>query len=622
MVAITLTLLLVALWAVTHCYSGFDRDGALYAVQAVAKIQPPLQADLYLQNTTQDHYTIFSPIYAFFIRIFGLQTGELILFALCQVWFYAAAGRAAREFSSRNAAWLCVALLIITVGHYGAYRVVNYAENYLSARSLAEALVATAIACHFRRWRWQALGIAVIAMFIHPLMALPGLLLLICLRLPVRLAVIAAVGGVMATLVSAFMAVHLPTVSHVLTVMDPAWLEVVRERSQFLFIQYWTPADWKLAARPLVCLTLSAVVLPTERARKLCIAAMLVGVSGLAVTLIAGSIGPVAVLLQGQAWRWMWITGFISVLLVVPTVFHMWRDDRCGPLCALFLVFAWTYPEIDSLVSAGLALMLWLARKHLSERAGYYLKWTAGAVGAIITVWILAHALTYFRGPIPGSGRESLIVGRIREVFGLGISAALFAGLVWFWVNKNRSRNAALVVSLTLLAASVVILPGSVRQLDAAGSRAEVEEFGDWRRAIPPDSSVLILPARNSPAFVWFTLGRASYLTVDQSAGAVFSPITAQEVRRRSAVLLPVSEPDWQLLTHNTEAEAGRRKDGAPKRPLTAESLSSICRDPQLGFVIAKESVGFDPLRHTHAGGFRNWNLYDCRHVRSAVPST
>jgi hypothetical protein len=418
------------------------------------------------------------------------------------------------------------------------------------------------------------------------------------------------------------MAVHLPTVSHVLTVMDPAWLEVVRERSQFLFIQYWTPADWKLAARPLVCLTLSAVVLPTERARKLCIAAMLVGVSGLAVTLIAGSIGPVAVLLQGQAWRWMWITGFISVLLVVPTVFHMWRDDRCGPLCALFLVFAWTYPEIDSLVSAGLALMLWLARKHLSERAGYYLKWTAGAVGAIITVWILAHALTYFRGPIPGSGRESLIVGRIREVFGLGISAALFAGLVWFWVNKNRSRNAALVVSLTLLAASVVILPGSVRQLDAAGSRAEVEEFGDWRRAIPPDSSVLILPARNSPAFVWFTLGRASYLTVDQSAGAVFSPITAQEVRRRSAVLLPVSEPDWQLLTHNTEAEAGRRKDGAPKRPLTAESLSSICRDPQLGFVIAKESVGFDPLRHTHAGGFRNWNLYDCRHVRSAVPST
>jgi hypothetical protein len=194
--------------------------------------------------------------------------------------------------------------------------------------------------------------------------------------------------------------------------------------------------------------------------------------------------------------------------------------------------------------------------------------------------------------------------------------------LVWFWVNKNRSRNAALVVSLTLLAASVVILPGSVRQLDAAGSRAEVEEFGDWRRANPPDSSVLILPARNSPAFVWFTLGRASYLTVDQSAGAVFSPITAQEVRRRSAVLLPVSEPDWQLLTHNTEAEAGRRKDGAPKRPLTAESLSSICRDPQLGFVIAKESVGFDPLRHTHAGGFRNWNLYDCRHVRSAVPST
>jgi hypothetical protein len=622
MVAITFTLLLVALWAVTHRYHGFDRDGALYAVQALAKIQQPLQGDLYLQNTSQDHFTIFSPIYAFFIRIFGLKTGELILFAVCQLWFYAAAGMAAREFSSSNTAWLSVALLIMTIGYYGAYQIFSYSENYLSARSLGEALVASAVAVHFRGWRWQALVIASIAMFIHPLMALPGVLLLVCLHLPTKLAVISTVGGVMAALVTALMAAHIPAARHFLTVMDPAWLEVVRERSQFLFLQYWTPTDWGLAARPVVCLGLSALVLPAERARKLCTAAILVGVSGLAVAFIAGSIGPVAVLLQGQAWRWMWLTGFLSVLLIVPTVFQMWRDDRCGPLCSVLLVLAWTYPEIDGVASAALALMLWLARNHISERAGHYLKWAAGAVAAIIGVWIFAHCWTYLRGPIPETGRESLLIGRIREVFGLGISAAVFVGLLWFWVNKNHSLYAAFAVSLALLAAAIVILPGSVRQLDTAGTRAEIEEFSDWRQAVPPDSSVLIVPTRNSPAFIWFTLGRTSYMTVDQSSGAVFSPTTAREIRRRSEVLLPVAEPDWRILTRLTAEHAGKRKDDAQTRPLTAQSLSSICSDPQLGFVMAKENVGFDPLRHTHAGRFEDWNLYDCRHVRAVAAAT
>jgi hypothetical protein len=54
--------------------------------------------------------------------------------------------------------------------------------------------------------------------------------------------------------------------------------------------------------------------------------------------------------------------------------------------------------------------------------------------------------------------------------------------------------------------------------------------------------------------------------------------------------------------------------------PLTAQSLVSVCSDPQLGFVTAKENVGFDPIIHTHSGAWKDWNLYDCRHVRSLEP--
>jgi hypothetical protein len=94
------------------------------------------------------------------------------------------------------------------------------------------------------------------------------------------------------------------------------------------------------------------------------------------------------------------------------------------------------------------------------------------------------------------------------------------------------------------------------------------------------------------------------------------------EIRRRSEVLLPVSEPDWKILSQITEERENRKNHVATRdlspRPLTAASLVAVCSDPQLGFVIAKEDVGFDPLRHLHVGDWRNWNLYDCERVRAS----
>jgi hypothetical protein len=112
-------------------------------------------------------------------------------------------------------------------------------------------------------------------------------------------------------------------------------------------------------------------------------------------------------------------------------------------------------------------------------------------------------------------------------------------------------------------------------------------------------------------------LGRPSYLSVDQSSGVVFSRATAQEVRRRSQVLLAVAEPDWQILTQIEQERAGLRKKVPEPKPLTAASLSDICRDPELGFVIAKPKLAFDPAIHRHLGNWKDWNLYDCRRVRA-----
>ena len=477
--AIAFALTLLTLWALTHRYEGFARDGELYAVQAMARVEPSLGADLYLKNTSQDRYTIFSPVYAAFIEALGLQRAELALFSLCAVWFLTASWSLARKFSSTDEAWLSAALLIVTVGYYGADQIFSYSENYLTARSLGEALTVTAFASHFSGRPLLALLIGVVALFVHPLMALPGVLLLIFLWLPSRLALVCAATGVLATLAFAVTATGLPFSSQIAAVMDSEWLEVVRERSQFLFLKYWAWTDWEIAARPFVCLTLTAMVTSDPRTRRLCLGAILVGACGVAVGTIAGTVGPIAVLLEGQAWRWMWVTAFVSVLLLAPTLGRVWRDDRCGPLCATLLLLGWTCPIVDGLACVGGALILWLLRPYISVAAAKYLQWAAGAIGVVILIWILANSWTFAWAPIPETGRESIVIGRLREILGMGVSGLLLAGLVWCGIRKLHSVWAISLICSFFLAAAVWILPGSVKQLGTVGTLAEKREFAD-----------------------------------------------------------------------------------------------------------------------------------------------
>jgi hypothetical protein len=541
----------------------------------------------------------------------------LSLTVLFTIWFLAAAWRLADELSSRYTAWLTLAVLVITVGSYGAYDVFNFSENYLTARSFAEALVVTAFACHFKGLRLLSLSFAAGAMLVHPLMALPGFLLLVCLWLPLRLGVLAAMGGILSVLGLALATAHIPSAARFITVIDTSWLEIVRERSQFLFLQLWSINDWERNARLFVSLTLSAIAMQDERIRKLSVAAIIVGISGLAVAATAGLVGPVAVLLQGQAWRWVWVTAFVGALLVVPTVFRVWEDEKCGAPCAILIVAGWTFADVDSSTCLFLALMLWLVRARISDHSAQYLRWAAVAFGIVIAAWILANSWTITSSPFH-AGRESLPMQRIRSIAGLQIPALALFFAFWYWIKNGRSLAAVSVVCLALLGTSLFIFPASFNMIGTVGSASEIEAFADWRRIIPSTSNVYVANREDSAAFAWFTLGRPSYLSVDQSAGVIFSRTTAFEVARRSTLLLPLMDPDWKLLSRTRErARVKDKSHFSTLRTLTSAGLIAICKDPNLGYFIAQENVGFDPVRHSHSGLWNGWYLYDCSHVRN-----
>jgi len=612
-----LTLLLIATWSLLHRYKGLTQDGELYAFQALARLNPALRGDVYLLGNSQDEFTIFSPLYALFIRWLGLWNASVALFAACTATFIAAAWVCARSLWDATRAWACAASCVVVVSGYGAYDVFAYSEPYLTARSLAEAMVIVALACHLRGLRRLGWTVAVASMFIHPLMALPGVLLLACLSVPLRYAALGAGSGVLAALSVALLALHIGRGPQILAIIQGSWLEIVRQRSQYLFLQLWRWHDWDAQLRPVLCLTLSSLVTEQPRVRSLCWGAMLVGVTGLVVALIASTIGPVAILLQGQAWRWMWVTGFISVLMLVPTAHRLWRDPGCGSVCATLLVAAWTFQPVDGSLLAAAALGLWCLRRHVRPETRTLLQGLAYAMIAAILAWTGAYIWSLCAHPPVVSRGEQVWIERLRTIYALQIPALAVAGFSLRWLRYANAYTCGVVLAL-LIPLCVLVMRGSFTG-NFVSDTSSAKGLAQWRAAIPPASNVLIIPSSNSAGFIWFTLERPSYLTLNQSAGVVFSRETAQEIRRRSDVLLPVEEPDWKVMSQLARAAHAREKpskDAAKPHPLTAAELGAICRDAQLGFVIAKESLGFDAIPSTAPGQWKDWNLYACSRVR------
>lgn len=617
-IVLCLVMMMVTLWLLMRGYQGLTGDAQIYAFQALARMRPQFAADLYLQNTSQDQFTIFSAIYAWFIGLVGLEDAARLLTLLFTFWLLTATWSFACAIAGRDAAWLAVAFLLIVAGGYGGSDVFRVSEQYLTARMPAEALIATALACHVRDLKRTALLLAIGALFVHPLMALPGLLLLICMSLPNRANVVGAIGGLVAALGIAAAATTIPAASHLIAIVDPTWLAIVRERSQFLFLQLWTVHDWDANTRPFLYLGFTAIAIQDASARKLCFAASLVGATGLAVAWIAGLVGPVALLLQGQAWRWVWITVLVSAVLLPHTVLQVWRDEKCGPLCGILLISGWTLSAVDGTACVTLALFLWLARTSVAPRMATYFRWITIALGTAIGAWILFKSWSIVSSPT-SVGRIWFGPPQIRDIFGLRIPAISLTALLLWRTTSSRTPWIPALLCTALIGFSIFIFPAAFKQPRTLAAALDISEFEDWANAVPPTSTVLVSPARDVGAFVWFTLERPNYLAVDQSAGVVFSRATALEVRRRSEVLLPLMDPNWKILTSLSSSAANPHKDRATNRPLTARSLIQVCSDIQLGFVIAPQNVGFDPIRHEHAGAWKDWNLYDCRKIRSPV---
>ncbi len=554
----------------------------------------------------------FSPFYAVSIRLLDLENAARLLTVFFTVWLLGAAWSVARAIDGHDAAWLGAAFLLIVAGDYGGSGVFRILEQYLTARLPAEAMIVTALACHFHGRRRLGYLLAAAALIVHPLIALPGMLLLICMSSSLRLIVLAALAGLIATLGIVVLAIAPPAGTHGMAVMDAAWAEVVRERSQFLFLRLWSVGDWEVNTRPFLYLGFTAIAVPDRRIRALCAAAGLVGAAGLGVAWIGSVTGPVAILVQGQAWRWVWISVFVSVLLLPGVALKVWRDDACGPLCVVLLVSGWTLPiDVGVACVSGSRWPLWVMRSHFQWQVRGIFPLGSSRPRSRDRGFGCRRNLGRLR--CRASGRTPLGAAQIRGHLRLaGPGVVTRRTLVWWSVRISRTVGVPMLTAALLGALGRRYSYGRRRSRNHTRSHRpeiSVSSPGLEQCHSAEPSTVLVSPPRDVGAFVWFTLQRPE----------LFGKVRSICRRRR----FPREPRRWRYTAslggtapaHGSELEdsdpfACRRERGTQSRIRDTgthcnDSAPSMRRPAAWIRNFAQRMSSFHPIRHDRAGAWK-----------------
>lgn len=592
-------------WAVVRPYRGLDHDGQLYAFQALARLRPDLFAnDLFVRFGSQDDYTVFSRLGAFVMARIGVEHGAAVITFCCYWLLMLAASLLAKRLYGREAAWLSAALLVALPGFYGGYEVFRVAEIFLSARPLAQALALLGLVGVLSGHRLAGVLTASLAFSVHPLMALPGWLATVAMAVPRQAApgmVVVAALAFVATLLVAALAPFGP-----LAPLDPQWLDIVHQRSVYLFVREWPFEAWQVIGLVAATLLIGADAAPDRRGRDLMRWSLAIGAAGIVIAAIASDTFPVQILLQGQAWRWLWLPTVIAIVSLGDLLPRLGRSGHAQRAAAALLLTGWILPWSSGLALGLAAWACWHWRERMDGAHPRLMRALWVSVLAAVSCWTLATGILVASGS-PGLGAEPLWVERLRDVAGLVVPGVALVLAGWIVASHPQQR---LGLTAVVAVATVVGLAGvGPRAVDAWTGQRYLDrrpQFAGFRTHVPPRTEILWL---TDPVSAWLLVERPNYLSQSQLAGIVFSRATALEGARRAAAIDAYADRDWIL--------ALRAGSGRPVRPLTIGILDALCADPTLGFVVDKQDLGIAVAFVRDERTATSDYLYDCAKQRA-----
>ena len=599
--ALAASLLAVTLWWLAAPYAGIQHDALFYAADALRRVDgAALQGDLFFHRYSQGDFSIFGPVYARLIETLGLDSAAFGLSLAGRVAWLVALVALCRALAPQPLSWWLLALALCLPRTYGPLQLLHTAEPFATPRIWAEAALLGALALWLLQRRLAGGLLALAAASLHPLMALPGLAMMVLAATP-------RVRWAAALLLCAAAAAgwwwQIEPLPRLFQQYDDAWWAVVRGRNPMILLESWTPAQ---ASHALLAGLLLADTLRRSRSgsalHRLSIALLVVGTASL-VLWAGASVLRNVLILQVQPWRVLWLMHLLAPLMWLAAAC---RQGRPRTHVLALLALAWLAPSWAAVLVGAVALWLqarptvWV--EHRALRMGLQVGMAA------LALIELARSV----GPFIAAGVVSFTDVRpalqAAAIAGEPVFMAAVLGTAWTLQRMGPRLQRVLPVLAATACVAALGLWSSwlwVARTDATDRRLAAA----MRTVIPAGASVW---SELGVANTWLHLRRANYASQSQGAGAQFDRDAALTLRRRLDLLqaAQLTDESWERIPP-IRAQV-RRPD--------LLTLKQVCEDGALDWLVFRGSLDHAHVLIRTDDGVATASLVDCASLRHATP--
>lgn len=605
-----------ALFLFARGYEGLQHDGILYSGQTLLRTRvPALSGDPFFSSGSQDAFSLYSLLVAPLYDMLGSNATHLALLLLGLGASALAVLALLRSLGLQALApWGLLAVGVLSP-MYGGMRIFGYTEPYLTARTLAEPLALLSLAACVRgRWAVAA-ALLGIALALHPLMALPAVVIAWLFAVGQDRRWLWALAAVPAVLVLGALGVS--PLDRLLRRFDPTWWDIISTISRHLFVNEWDFRDWRGVLTDVGLIAAAWALLPPAQAGRRLLAASL-GATGL--LLAASAVGSVllhsVLITQIQPWRVLWLTHALAMALSPFVLRQLWQQQGLWQLTAAFGALLLLDAQAGSsyggpllvgvLLSAGLAWRQVVVSPSLTR--GLLVLCALGLVGYSATHLMLQlDRISWLQPHAGAAARAAKIV--TEPLVALGLVALL-------WIGARHRRAWAHASALGVAALGLVAALLTWDRRDSFGQLVESPPPNPpFSRFIPVHASVYW---PDNVGAIWSLLGRTSHYSRLQSAGSLFGRDTALTFAPRRAAYRAIDDAREQC-------EAGSLIGGDPQALVRCATpspvlLADLCSQPQRpDFLVFESPVQATPLSVLTAGP-RRFSLYACTQFQRAAP--
>ncbi|MCB2183203.1 MAG: hypothetical protein KQH63_14315 [Desulfobulbaceae bacterium] len=568
-------LLLLVIDCLANPYAGIVHDARLYALQAMSHLHPGrYDKDLFFLFGSQDAFTVFSPFYVFFIKLFGLINGSLVLYVLSKAFFLVSLLFFFRQFTGRNSVIVFIAAVVLACNeiHYIFFDV---NEPFLTPRLAAQALVLFVLGSIYTGRNMCGIILLFLAALFHPIMAFGGGVVTLVFWLLGRKWKVLSLSLLILSaflILLFFLSPDLIKGLNPFLEFDEEWRNIVFNRSSYLFPFDWSQDEWLTVLASLIVAGASLSFLSAGQ-KRLVFSLAVTTVVCIIISLVVTYSYPLALPFQIQFWRAFWILRLINPLLCFLWGYALWDSGNFLKKIAALMVV------IPCIMGGGIssaelfwvlaALMICLlpetVNKNISRRV-QNIQTTLLAVVAFILLAIplpvvLLHCTTYsvlFRlqtlipwfvlvsGPYFPVLVLSVVLylpNKVPQYVSAAFSGIFFIFLCLPGINPASYLPSHLEPQRTLLKDQLTDFPVDI-----------------WKKEIPAGSLIFTNTNALPVERIWFELGSSAYWSRLQGAGIIFNRSLALEYNRRLSLMKSAGYVD-QIDSHSFGKDGSSRID-------------------------------------------------------------